>query len=89
MITENGQFSFCDVTLVSKNGRFMLEDRKNKKYVYEVEHDTFKLMLIMAAKYSALGIKNKVNSFDFLFDQLELTEDIFAALLYDHKDWIQ
>lgn len=89
MITDDDRFSFVDVTLVSKTGRFMFEDRINTKYVYEVSHDMFKDLLVIAAQAKAMGVKNKANSFDFLFDQLELTEDLFSALLYEHKDWIR
>lgn len=89
MVTDDNKFSFSDVILISKNGRFLFEDRFNTKYVYEVSHDMFKTLLIIAAKADAMGVKNKANSFDFLFDQLEMTEDLFTALLYDKRDWIQ
>ena len=89
MITDDDKFSFCDVQLVSKTGRFMFEDRKNNKYVYEVSHDMFRALLVIAANSQATGHKTKYNSFDFLFNQLEITEDLFSALLYDHKDWVQ
>ncbi|ELW0836330.1 hypothetical protein ACRYKS_20180 [Escherichia coli] len=88
MITDDGKYSFSDVTLVSKNGRFMFEDRTNTKYVYEVSHDMFKYLLIVSAQAEAMGVKNKANSFNFLFNQLEMTEDLFTALLYDYADWI-
>ncbi|EON7637122.1 hypothetical protein FOI42_RS02240 [Escherichia coli] len=87
MITDNDKFSFSDVQLVSKNNRFLFEDRKNTKYVYEVSHDVFKHLLVVAANAKARGIDNKVNSFDYLFNQLEMTEDLFTALLYHLSDW--
>lgn len=88
MVTDDDKFSFSDVTLVSKTGRFMFEDRKNIKYVYEVSHDMFKYILVIAAQAKANGVSNKANSFDFLFDQLEMTEELFTAILYNHSDWI-
>lgn len=88
MITDDGKFSFNDVTLVSKNGRFMFEDRKNTKYVYEVSHDMFKVLLVASAQAESTGIKNKANSFNFLLNQLEMTEELFTALLYNSADWI-
>lgn len=87
MITPEGQFSFKDIILVSKNNRFMLEDRKRKNKVYEVQHDTFKTMLVLAAQAKGRGFTKKVNSFEFLYNQLEVTEDLFTALMYDFTDW--
>lgn len=88
MITDDGKFSFRDVTLVSKTGRFMFEDRRNTKYVYEVTHDMFRYLLVASAQASAFGVKNKANSIEFLFNQLEITEDLFTAMLYSYADWI-
>lgn len=88
MITDDDKFSFSDVQLISKNNRFLFEDRKNTKYVYEVSHDVFKHLLVVAANAKACGFNNKANSFDFLFDQLEMTEELFTALLYNLSDWI-
>lgn len=88
MVTDDNKFSFSDVTLVSKTGRFMFEDRHNTNYVYEVHHDMFKNLLVIAAQAKSRGVTNKANSFDFLFDQLEMTEDLFTAILYEYKDWI-
>lgn len=89
MITPNDQFSFCDITLVSKNNRFMLEDRRRKNKVYEVQHDVFKTMLVLAAQAKGKGFTKKVNSFEFLYNQIEINEDMFTALMYDFKDWIE
>lgn len=90
MITDNGKFSFEDVTLVSKTGRFMFEDRKNTKYVYEVSHNMFRDLLVIAANAKASGAERytNVNTFDFLFNQLEMTEELFAATMYSYSDWI-
>lgn len=86
---DDEYFNFKNVTLVSKNGKFYGEYRHNKNKVYELSHDAFKSMLVLSAQ-RYLNDKNicKVNKFDFLFDQLEITEDIFEALLYDKKKWI-
>lgn len=86
MITEDDKFSFKDITLVSKTGKFYFED--GKKYKIEVTHDMFKSLLVLAANMkNKMPSKNQRNSFDYLFNQLEITEDIFTALLYDYEDW--
>lgn len=89
MVNENGTFSFSDVKLVSTNGKFYFETSKNRNRVYEVPHDVFRNLLVTAANAKATGLElpNKSNSFEYLFNQLELTEDLFTALMYDNSKW--
>lgn len=86
MITENDQFSFCDVKLVSKTGKFYFEEGKRHKI--EVSEEMFKSLLVLAANMKSKIKLKQNNSFDFLFDQLEMTEDLFTAMLYSYDDWI-
>lgn len=48
----------------------------------------FKVLLVASAQAESTGIKNKANSFNFLLNQLEMTEELFTALLYNSADWI-
>lgn len=85
-VTKDNKFNFYDVELIStnKSGKFYFEVVKNKSKVYEVDVDLFKTMLVSAANVKTP--KTAANSLDYLLSQIEMTEDIFTALLY--PDWI-
>ncbi|AQW88854.1 hypothetical protein pEaSNUABM50_00325 [Erwinia phage pEa_SNUABM_50] len=89
-VTTDNKFNFYDVKLVStnKSGKFYFEAAKNRSRVYEVSEDLFKTMLVAAAQRRNTSEDSSAlaNSFDYLFDQLEMTEEIFTALLY--PEWI-
>lgn len=89
-VTADNKFNFYDVKLIStnKSGKFYLEVAKNKSKVYEVNEDLFKAMLVSASTVKNMGLENPkmANTFDYLFDQIEMTEEIFTALLY--PEWI-
>ena len=89
-ITADNKFNFYDVKLIStnKNGKFYFEAVKDRSKVYEVNEDLFKTMLVTAAYTKNNGLENPkmANTFDYLFEQLEMTEEIFTALLY--PEWI-
>lgn len=89
MVNDDGTFSFSDVQLTSKNGKFYFEKANNKKLVYEVPHDVFKRLLVQAANAQAAGtdLPGKANAFEYLFDQLELTEELFTAMMYENSKW--
>ncbi len=90
MSVENGKFNFYDVELVSTNpsGKLYFQTPKNKGRVYTVDEDQFKFMLVTASEARRLGTEypNQSNSLDYLLDQLEMTEELFTALLY--PEWI-
>ncbi|SOK58604.1 hypothetical protein [Yersinia phage fHe-Yen9-04] len=92
-ITIDNKFNFYDVKIISSNksGKFYFEVVKNRSKVYEVSDDLFKTMLVSASmqqnnKSIGASTSTRANSFEYLFDQLEMTEDIFTALLY--PEWI-
>ncbi|AZU98300.1 hypothetical protein SEPL_071 [Salmonella phage SE_PL] len=89
MITEDGKVDFNFVKLESKNGKFYFEHPKNKKLVYEVNHDQFRTLFVKMAQDNARGIElpNRSNSFEYLMSQLEMNEDLFQAMLYPNEDW--
>jgi Glu-tRNA(Gln) amidotransferase subunit E-like FAD-binding protein len=90
MSVKNGKFNFYDVELVCTNpsGKFYFQTPKSKGRVYEVTVEHFKLMLVTASEARRLGTEysNQSNSLEYLLDQLEMTEDLFTALLY--PEWI-
>lgn len=92
MVTDDGLFSFSDVQLESKNkdGKFYLECPGNNKMVYEVSHNVFKAMLVQAADVKTRQMMHEVktNTFEYLFSQLELNEDMFAAMMFEISEWI-
>ena len=49
----------------------------------------FKRLLVQAANAQAAGmdLPNKSNTFEYLFNQLEMTEDLFTAMMYDNSKW--
>lgn len=87
-VTSDGKFNFYDVELTSKNGLFYFEIVKDRSKVKRVPHDLFKAMLVSSYNLKALGQEtpNQANTLDYLLDQLEMTEDLFKALLY--PEWI-
>ena len=89
-VTNDGKFNFYDVELISTNpsGKFYFQTPKSKGRVYEVSVDMFKCMLVTASEAKRLGTApvNGSNSLEYLLDQVEMTEDIFKALLY--PEWI-
>ncbi len=89
MVNDDGTFSFSDVQLQAKKGKFYFETPRNRKLVYEVPHDVFKRLLVQAANAQAAGmdLPNKSNTFEYLFNQLEMTEDLFTAMMYDNSKW--
>lgn len=91
MLNDDGKFSFSDITLVSKHKKFYFKNSKNR--LYEVSEEQFKIMFVTIGRNSA----NKENSitdrynkemFEFLYEQLEITEELFTAQLYSMEDWI-
>jgi hypothetical protein len=46
MITEDGKVDFNLVQLESKTGRFVFEHPRNRKLVYEVNHDQFRVLFV-------------------------------------------
>ena len=90
MSVENGKFNFYDVELVCTNpsGKFYFQTPKSKGRAYAVDVDQFKFMLVTASEARRLGTEypNQSNSLDYLLDQLEMTEELFTALLY--PEWI-
>jgi|AGFS01.1.fsa_nt_gi hypothetical protein len=89
MITEDGKVDFNLVQLESKTGRFVFEHPRNRKLVYEVNHDQFRVLFVKMAQDKARGseLPNRSNSFDFLLSQLEMNGDLFQAMLYPNEDW--
>lgn len=91
MITEDNKFSFSDVVLKSKNGKFYMRD--NKCTFYEIDEESFRSLLVLTANRHKEFSKSEVTQIsrqsllDFLLGQLELTEELFAANLYDYQDW--
>ncbi len=90
MSVENGKFNFYDVELICTNpsGKFYFQTPKSKGRVYAVDVEQFKFMLVTASEARRLGTEypNQSNSLDYLLDQLEMTEELFTALLY--PEWI-
>lgn len=90
MSVENGKYNLYDVELICTNpsGKFYFQTPKSKGRVYEVDVTQFKYMLVIASEARRLGTEypNQSNSLDYLLDQLEMTEEIFTALLY--PEWI-
>lgn len=91
MLDENGKFSFADIKLVSKHKAFYFKNSRNR--LYEVSEEQFRIMFVTLGRNSV----NKENSivdrynketFEFLFEQLEITEELFTAQLYSMEDWI-
>ena len=82
-------FSFKEVQLESKNGKFYFEKAGNTKLVYEVPHEMFKRLLVQAANSQAAGVDlpGKANCFEYLFEQLVVNEALFAAMMYDNSRW--
>lgn len=87
-VTSDGKFNLNGITLVSKNGKFYFEIVGQKHKVKRVNHDLFKTMLIAAYNLKSLGKENpkQANTLEYLLEQLEMTEDLFKALLY--PEWI-
>lgn len=89
-LISNNTFNFYNVKLIStnKDGKFYFETIKDKSKVYEVNEDLFKTMLVSASNIKSKGLENQkmANTFDYLFNQIEMTEEIFTALLY--PEWI-
>lgn len=87
MVNEDGSFSFADVQLEAKKGKFYFECSKNKKRVYEVDHDTFRAMFVMSVNWKNAGIPNIANSYEYLLEQLVVNEGLFAAMMFDESKW--
>ena len=87
-VTSDGKFNLYNIELTSKNGLFYFEIVGQKSKVKRVSHGLFKTMLVSAYNLKARGIENpkQANTLDYLLDQLEMTEDLFKALLY--PEWI-
>lgn len=89
-ITADNKFNFYDVKLTStnKSGKFYFQATKNRSRVFEVSEDLFKTMLVSASNTKNQGLENPkmANTLDYLLDQIEMTEEIFTALLY--PEWI-
>ncbi|WEM33387.1 hypothetical protein EJP02_326 [Escherichia phage EJP2] len=90
MISEDGKyFIFEDAKLVPKKGKFYLEYPTNKRKVFEVSESTFKMTIVNAASARASGweLPGAANNIDYLLDQLEMSEDLFSAMLFDYTEW--
>lgn len=88
MVNSDGTFSFSDVQLESKNGKFYFECSNNRKLVYEVPHDTFRTMFVLSAKWkNNHGLTSISNSHEYLLEQLVVNEGLFAAMLFDESQW--
>lgn len=89
-VTNDNKFNFYDVKIISKNkdGKFYNQVIKNKCKVYEVSEEIFKGLLVcaMQSKNDGHEIEGQPSKFDYLFDQLEMNEALFTALLYN--EWI-
>lgn len=85
-VTIDNKFNFYDVKLSStnKSGKFYFEYAKNRTRVYSVSEDVFKNMLVYASSQRNTNEHSNTlaNSFEYLFDQLEMTAELFTALLY-------
>lgn len=91
MLNDEGKFSFSDITLVSKHKNFYFKNSKNR--LYEVSEEQFKIMFVTIGRNSANNknvITDRFNKemFEFLYEQLEVTEELFEAQLYNMEDWI-
>lgn len=89
-ITSDNKFNFYNVKLTStnKSGLFYLEYVKDRSKVYSVDEDLFKAMLVAASNTKNMGLENPkmANTLEYMLDQIEMTEEIFTALLY--PEWI-
>lgn len=89
-VTADNKFNFYDVKLTStnKSGNFYLQVVKDRSKVYTVDEDLFKAMLVSASNIKNMGLENPrmANTLDYMLDQIEMTEEIFTALLY--TEWI-
>ena len=89
-ITSDNKFNFYNVKLIStnKSGLFYLEYVKDRSKVYSVDEDLFKAMLVAASNTKNMGLENPkmANTLEYMLDQIEMTEEIFTALLY--PEWI-
>ena len=78
------QFNIAECELLSTNptGKFYLQQTKTS--IYEVSPEIF--IGILVTTYNCKDyITPSINSFDYLFEQIELNDDWFQALLF--KQW--
>lgn len=81
------EFNFYNAKLVPKNGKFYFEAIRSKTKVYEVSEEQFKMLLVqLNSTQNICGTESTRKKLDYLLNQLEMTEDLFDALLY--QDWI-
>lgn len=95
MITDDGKIDFSDITLISKSGEYLFQDRYQYGRTYAVSHDTFRNLLVVTAHLEAQyrfydddEYRDEFNTLDFLLSQLEITDELFQATLMENSSWI-